>query len=136
MSIKLTFFIIAIISLGFMSFTAINMIKDPWKVPTEYKTKKNPVQSSKQSIGYGKELYEMSCSSCHGAKGYGDGVKAKNLNIELFDLSKADFQNKFTDGEIYYQSFIGRYRWHDFRGAIQDDEDRWHVVNYIRSLKK
>jgi mono/diheme cytochrome c family protein len=132
---KLLFFI-AFSVLIILGLSAYKLAKDPWKVPDTYKSKKNPVASTKQGLSYGKELYEMSCSSCHGASGKGNGVKAKNLDIELYDLTSADFQSKFTDGEIYYQSFIGRYRWHDFRSAVPDEEDRWNVVNYIRSLKK
>ena len=119
-----------------MGFTAYKIMKDPWKVPSEYKSKKNPVETSKKSLQYGKELYDMSCASCHGSKGEANGVKSKNMGIDMFDLTKAEYQDKFTDGEIYYQSFIGRYRWHDFRNVIEDEEDRWNVVNYVRSLKK
>lgn len=116
--------------------TAMRLVKDPWQVPADYKTMKNKVPASKNSIADGKELFDMACASCHGAGGKGNGVKAKNLGIELYDLSAADYQSKFTDGEIYYQSFIGREKWHDFRKAVADENDRWNVVNYIRSLKK
>ncbi len=136
MKTKITFFMIGVFTLSLMGFTAYDVTKDAWKVPAEYKTKKNPVATSKQSLRYGKELYDMSCASCHGAKGEGNGVKSKNMGIEMYDLSAADYQDKFTDGDIYYQSFVGRYKWHDFRSVIEDVEDRWNVVNYIRSLKK
>jgi len=116
--------------------TAMKLIKDPWAVPANYKTMKNKVPTSKQSVAEGKELFDMACASCHGATGKGNGLKAKNLGIELFDLSTETYQTKFTDGEIYYQSFIGRETWHDFRKAVPDETDRWNVVNYIRSLKK
>ncbi|MBN2776267.1 MAG: cytochrome c [Bacteroidales bacterium] len=129
-------FLASLIFVVLLGLSAYQLTKDPWKVPVEYKSKKNPVENTKQSISYGKEIYEMSCSSCHGKTGKGDGVKAKNLDIELYDLTSADFHSKFTDGEIYYQSFIGRYRWHDFRSTVKDEEDRWNVVNYVRSLKK
>ncbi len=136
MKTKITFFIISVFLLSLMGFTAYKTIKDPWKVPADYKTKKNPVETSKKSLQYGKEVYDMSCASCHGSKGAANGVKAANMGIEMFDLSDAAYQAKFTDGEIYYQSFIGRFKWHDFRSAVEDEEDRWHVVNYIRSMKK
>ncbi len=124
------------IILVLLGLSAYKMVKDPWKVPEEYKNKKNTVQATDESLEYGKEIYDMSCASCHGKSGEGNGVKAKNLNIELFDLTSSEYHTKFTDGDIYYQSFIGRYKWHDFRRGITDEEDRWNVVNYIRSMNK
>ena len=112
-------------------FTAMKLIKDPWLVPSNYKTLKNKVVSSKGSIAEGKELYDMACASCHGTSGNAKASKG----IELYDLSSPTFHAKYSDGEIYYQSFIGRLPWHNFTKAVPDETDRWNVVNYIRSLK-
>ncbi|HOZ29802.1 MAG TPA: c-type cytochrome [Bacteroidales bacterium] len=111
--------------------TAMKLIKDPWQVPANYKTMKNKVAVSKTSLAEGKELFDMACASCHGTTGKAKIAKG----IDLFDLSSADFHAKFTDGEIYYQSFVGRNPWHNFTKAVPDETDRWNVVNYIRSLK-
>lgn len=130
------FLIVTVLSAVLMSFVAVELAKDPWSVPAQYKTMKNPVKKDATSIADGKALFEATCATCHGKTGKGDGVKSKNLTIEMFDLSAVDYQSKFSDGEIYFQSFIGRYRWHDFTKVIPDESDRWSVVNYIRSLKK
>lgn len=126
----LLFFAIATILIA-GGLTAMKLVKDPWQVPANYKTMKNKVVVSTTSLADGKELFDMACASCHGANG-----KAKTAKgLELLDLSSTDYQNKFTDGEIYYQSFYGRLTWHNFTKAVPDETDRWNVVNYIRSLK-
>jgi len=130
------FMIVVLASAGLLSFVAVEYTKDPWNVPAQYKSMKNTVKKDATSISDGKALYDATCATCHGKTGKADGVKAKNMGIEMFDLSNADFQAKFNDGEIYYQSFIGRYPWHDFRKTVPDESDRWSIVNYIRSLKK
>jgi mono/diheme cytochrome c family protein len=124
------FFIFSMIS-GFKPFND----KKPWPVPDNYKTMKNPVASNAESINDGKTLYSTHCKSCHGAKGMGDGTKAATLKTEPGDFSKADFQSQ-SDGAIFYKSSEGRDDMPSFKKKIPEAEDRWSVVNYLRTLKK
>jgi mono/diheme cytochrome c family protein len=80
----------------------------------------------------GKALYAKQCSSCHGKKGLGDGSKAPDLKG---DFSSATAQ-KQTDGEIFYKMTEGREDMPSFKKKIPNEEDRWLVVNYVRTLKK
>jgi len=109
--------------------------KKPWPVPDNYKTMKNAVPSSAESIADGKTLYATHCKSCHGAKGLGDGTKAATLKTEPGDFSKADFQSQ-SDGAIFYKTTEGRDDMPSFKKKIPDADDRWSVVNFIRTLKK
>ena len=123
-------FIFSMIS-GFKPFAD----KKPWPVPDNYKTMKNAVPSSAESIADGKTLYATHCKSCHGAKGLGDGSKAATLKTEPGDFSKADFQSQ-PDGAIFYKSSEGRDDMPSFKKKIADAEERWSIVSYIRTLKK
>jgi mono/diheme cytochrome c family protein len=107
----------------------------PWPVPDNYKSMKNPVASSAESIAAGKELYVTHCKSCHGAKGLGDGPKAAQLKTEPGDFSKADFQSQ-TDGSLFYKISEGRDDMPSFKKKIADADDRWSIVDYMRTLKK
>lgn len=109
--------------------------KKPWVVPDNYKIMKNPVASNPESIADGKTLYGTHCKSCHGAKGLGDGSKAATLKTEPGDFSKADFQLQ-TDGAIFYKTSEGRDDMPGFKKKIPDAEERWSIVNFIRTLKK
>jgi len=129
---------IPILALGFtgISFTVINnQQKKPWPVPDSNKNMKNPVASNAGSIADGKALYSTHCKSCHGTKGLGDGTKAAELKTEPGNFSKADFQSQ-TDGDIFYKSTEGRDDMPTFKKKIPDAEERWSIVNYIRTLKK
>jgi len=137
---KNTFKLAAIICVAIMFVTA-NMAMaqkagGPWTVPAKYKAMKSTVKAGDASINtVGKETYNKHCKSCHGAKGLGDGPKAANLKTSTGDFSAAKFQAQ-SDGDIYYQSFIGRDEMPNFEKKILDEADRWAVVMYMRAMKK
>ncbi|HPG33953.1 MAG TPA: c-type cytochrome [Lentimicrobium sp.] len=108
----------------------------PWVIPAKYKSMKSTIKAGDASINTtGKELYNKNCKSCHGAKGLGDGPKAASLKTSTGDFSTKAFQDQ-TDGEIYYQSIIGRDEMPNFEKKIMDESDRWAVVYYMRTMKK
>jgi mono/diheme cytochrome c family protein len=109
--------------------------KKPWPVPDAEKNKKNPVASSADVLATGKELWNTHCKSCHGAKGLGDGSKAAQLKTEPGDFSKADTQGQ-SDGSLFYKITEGRDDMPGFKKKIPDDEDRWSLVVYTRTMKK
>ncbi len=122
--------IIGIISLSLYSFTSF--VQEEWKVPTKYETMKNPIDA-KTDAKIGKSLYSKHCKSCHGAEGYGDGPKADEMNGDLGDFSSEEFQAQ-SDGALYYKTTIGRDDMPEFTKKMPDDEDRWLIVNYMRTL--
>lgn len=131
------FLAIVAMSFSFIAFQPPQQQKkgEPWVIPAEYKNKKNPYKGDASLEKIGKAAYGKHCRSCHGVKGKGDGPMAKNLKTFPGDFSSADFQ-KYTDGEIYYMSFIGRDEMPNFEKTIPDEEERWAIVNYIRTLKE
>ncbi len=108
----------------------------PWKVDAKYKAMKNPSAGDAESIKLGKTLYAKHCKSCHGNTGLGDGPKAANLETFPGNFSDAKFHTTYSDGEMYFISIIGRDEMPNFESKIPDEEGRWAVVNYVRSLKK
>src|SRR4249919_1698701 len=109
--------------------------KKPWPVPDAEKNKKNPVASNAGVLATGKELWNTHCKSCHGAKGLGDGSKAAQLKTEPGDFTKAETQSQ-TDGSLFYKLSEGREDMPAFKKKIPDEDDRWSLVNYMRTLKK
>ena len=123
---------LGIVSLVLYSFSTIP--QDEWIVPEKYKTMQNPTDPS-VDIAIGKSLYSKHCKSCHGKEGYGDGPKAEEQDGELGDFSSAEFQAQ-TDGELFYKTSFGRNDMPDYTKKIAEDEDRWLIVNYMRTLKE
>ena len=133
---KIKNFVLILVTLTIaVIFMSSFMQQKPWVIPDKYKSMKNPVKSSATSISDGKYTYDNHCKSCHGNKGKGDGVKAKTLKTIVNDLTAPKAQ-EVTDGEMYYQSFIGRDEMPNFEKKIPEETDRWDVINYVRSLKK
>ena len=116
-----------------LSFTNYPEQDSDWKAPESAKKLKNPTQNDKESLSIGKSLYAKHCKSCHGKSGLGDGPKAAELDTPSGDFSMEEFQVQ-TDGEIFWKTTEGRDDMPTFKKKVPSDEDRWLMVNYIRTL--
>jgi mono/diheme cytochrome c family protein len=101
----------------------------PWVAPADAKATKNPVKG----IGNAKKTVETNCVSCHGASGKGDGPAAAALPAPKPANWTSPAIQKETDGELFWKISNGR-------GAMPPwkhlpEQERWEVVNYIRTLK-
>ncbi len=110
--------------------------KGPWVAPASAKEIKNPVSSKKLSASAkkGAKSFKQFCVVCHGETGIGDGPGSKALDPKPANLS-SELVQKQVDGEIFWKISNGRnamIKW----GPIIPEEDRWNLVNYIRTLKK
>lgn len=133
---KIFLFPALVIGLTGISFTVMNNTdQKPWPVPDSFKKMKNPVPSDAASIAEGKALWNTHCKSCHGAKGLGDGPKAAQLKTEAGDFSKPVVQNQ-ADGELFYKLTEGRDDMPNFKKKIPDADERWSLVNFMRTMKK
>jgi mono/diheme cytochrome c family protein len=131
---KLSQVVVSLSVMVLMSFMMGNQAK-PWAVPDAAKNKVNPVKSDAASIATGKALYNQHCKSCHGTKGAGDGPKAAQLKTEPGDFSKSDTQAQ-TDGSLFYKTSEGRDDMPSFKKKIPDTDERWSIINYMRTFKK
>jgi mono/diheme cytochrome c family protein len=116
--------------IALFSFTSI--VQNEWVVPDEYVNMTNPIPTNTDKA-VGKSLYTKHCKSCHGKEGYGDGPKAEEQEGELGDFSSAEFQSQ-TDGSLFYKSSFGRDDMPEYTKKMPDDEDRWLIINYMRTL--
>jgi len=104
-----------------------------WPVPEKYEKMKNPVAANDDSVDKGETLWKTHCRSCHGKEGLGDGSKAAQLDTPCGDFSTAKFQ-KQSDGALFYKTLEGRGDMPSYKKKIPDEEDLWHLVNFMRSL--
>ncbi len=97
----------------------------------------NPIPPNADSIADGEALYLKNCVPCHGLSGAGDGPVGLSLNPPPADLTQHTVPGVHPDGRLYNWISSG------VEGSIMpafdktlSDEERWHIVNYIRTLSK
>lgn len=98
----------------------------------------NPVEVNDENLAKGKEQYMIYCSLCHGVLGKGDGFlyTSKKFPVKPTTLVEDYVQSK-PDGELYHiitmGSISGLMGPH---GAQVSRENRWNIINYVRTLAK
>ena len=133
---KKIFVLSTVLGCSVMCFAFMPDGKKTWNAPDKAASAANPQKTgSTESISNGKVLFAKHCQSCHGKTGKGDGTKASELKTEPGDFSKAAFQSQ-SDGSIFYKISEGRDDMPAFKKKLTDANDKWDVVNYIRTLKK
>lgn len=105
---------------------------DEWVAPARAAKKKNPVEASEASLAKGKGVWVKECASCHGDKGKGDGPAVKDLEKKPEDLTLPKTLNQ-TDGALFWKLTEGRKPMATYEKTLSE-EDRWHVINYMRTL--
>ncbi len=105
---------------------------DKWEAPLRASKKSNPVPADEKSITLGKKIYIRECLSCHGVTGKGDGPAAKDLERPVGNLQDSHFQ-EHTDGALFWKITQGKKPMPTFEKTLTEEE-RWVVINYIRTL--
>lgn len=94
----------------------------------------NPINANRRSANRGRRIFAQRCAVCHGDKGAGDGPAGKSISPQVADLTAYEVQDQ-SDGALYWKIGEGRVAMPAWK-AILDDDERWNLVNYIRSLKE
>jgi len=110
----------------------IGSAQDTWKEceDAKYKSMKAPAGASAAN---GKKSADTNCVTCHGASGKGDGAAAAALNPKPADWTSKRVQDE-SDGELFWKISTGRGAMPSWRHL--PDNDRWALIQYIRTLKK
>lgn len=129
--------VIALIALPVLYFTPLEVLaqtaehihKPHPHQHKQYAKVKNPIPMTEDSIARGKGLYEKHCISCHGESSRGN---------EKTDLSDNLWIHGNSDGEIFHVITDGTKGPTPMKGFKKEltKEMRWHLVNYMKSLKK
>jgi mono/diheme cytochrome c family protein len=95
----------------------------------------NPIDASVESLGRGKSLFENYCTTCHGLNGSGHGPAAHGITTFPRQLWVWNNSDSSTDGYLFWFITNGRNEMPPW-GLILSENDRWDVINYIKTLKK
>lgn len=114
-------------------------VADPAALALEaQETIPNPNKPTLESLANGKAIFDVTCATCHGKTGGGDGpVAAPNGPIAgVLPIGPGplgfSLATGLSDGHIYTTISLGRGRMPSYRRIAPSD--RWDVVNYIREL--
>lgn len=105
---------------------------EPWVAPARAAKKVNPVPAEAKSLDLGKRLFERDCVSCHGSKGHGDGPKAGELERKPTSFADASIWEQ-SDGAFFWKITEGKAPMPSEK-TLMSEEERWHVINYMRTL--
>lgn len=94
---------------------------------------KNPLPVTEENLAKGKELYDIYCAVCHGAKGDGQGILVKNEKI-LGIPSYADPGRLINDGGVYHVQVYGLNAMGSYASQT-DEKERWQITHYVMNLK-
>jgi cytochrome c5 len=92
---------------------------------------KSPLSEEDRNSGKGKELFEIYCTSCHGATGNGKG---KLVEREKF-LGVPSYKDRvITEGSIFHVETYGLNAMGSHANQLSAHE-RWLVADYVLKLK-
>ncbi|PLW96102.1 MAG: cytochrome c class I, partial [Marinilabiliales bacterium] len=94
----------------------------------------NPLKGNIEDTKAGKQLYMLQCAVCHGDTGKGEGVASLALNPKPASF-KSEKVQKETDGALYWKIANGRAPMASYKDLLTE-EQRWQLVNYIRTFSK
>jgi mono/diheme cytochrome c family protein len=113
--------------------------KNTWELPEDADKTKNPTTATPESVAKGKELYldrtKGNCIFCHGEDGSGK-VDNPRLRRKPADLTNKERMSAMTDGEVFWKVSKGITGIMPAGERRMSEEERWHVVNYVRTLAK
>ena len=114
--------------------------KNTWELPEDADKTKNPIASSPESIEKGKALFlertKGNCIFCHGETGSGNEANLSRLRRKPADLTNKERMTAMTDGEVFWKISKGITGIMPAGERRMNEEERWHVVNYVRTLAK
>jgi mono/diheme cytochrome c family protein len=95
------------------------------KAPEKARSKRNPMDTDKDAVAAGRNLFEQHCAECHGATAEG-GKKGPSLRAE--EVQKAE------PGAIFWILTNGVVRKGMPVWSKLPEPQRWQLVRYLKSL--
>ena len=86
-------------------------------------------------IARGKYKFDIYCALCHGTNGHAAEDSKLKQYIPLIPPLVSDKVKAFKDGRIYYIITNGQGVMGSYATQVQNAEDRWAIVSYVRTLK-
>jgi mono/diheme cytochrome c family protein len=109
-----------------------------WSLPRYAREMKNPVPATEENFLDARAHFADHCAICHANDGSGHSEIGQGLYPKPPDMRQSGTQS-LTDGELFYiiHNGIRLMGMPAFgKGAIEQDEDSWKLVHFIRRIPK
>lgn len=94
-----------------------------------------PPAKTPELVAKGKASYEINCSSCHGARGAGDGVAAASLDPKPRNLATGPFRNGTEPAQVFATLAKGINGTGMISFGHLPEEERWALAYYVLDLR-
>ena len=92
----------------------------------------DPVERTAETLARGEKVFQIYCTPCHGMRGLGDGPMIPTFSKPPSLV--ADKARSLPDGHLFHIISRGQNQMGAYAAQIPPD-DRWKVVQFIRSLQ-
>jgi len=111
------------------------------QAPSNIIKQTNPLESTTENIAAGKMLYKkeakpLACSQCHGRRGKGNGIMARDMIPKPPDFSCQAMMKNIPDGQLFWIIKNGSKGTAMMSFETLKDNQIWQLVSYIRKLAK
>jgi mono/diheme cytochrome c family protein len=134
---QIIFLLLCVLAVLMLAYSAgqahADSMSGKWLSPAPTAAKKNPIAQTQESIAAGQKIYSKTCVMCHGKTGDADGPAVIELNIHPAKLSDPHLLATESDGSLFWKITTGKKPMPAY-GKRLSETDRWHLVNYIRTL--
>ena len=110
---------------------------DTFKIMPAMRKFENPVEATAASIAEGKKNYGIYCGICHGGNMQGKGYLVTGTTYAQAPANLMDdrFLYGASDAWLYHVIQYGKNSMGSYAFALSK-EQRWDIINYIRSMQK
>ncbi len=131
--------LLCLVGLPFVLFGGYQMVNAMVVDTTPTAWQENPVPSDASSLANGRALYMANCATCHGESGrtaFPASVSRVPRSFRGVDLT-GNHMEAHSDGDLFWwiSKGIRGTAMPGFEDSLKPEE-RWHLVNYIRHLKR
>ena len=127
---KTKIFIINLSALLILLMPVFSLAQSDWMVSEKKQKNVNPIAFSEESVKAGKQIFLANCKSCHGDPGKANGLP---LAPPPTDVALQAFLDKNTDGNLFHKVTDGQTTMPAYKAILSEDQ-RWDIVNFIRSF--
>jgi len=115
---------------------AFGAASNPLAAPQEGASSKTSKAAANESMARGKKIYQVDCALCHGDNGNGKTDLAKDMQLNLSDLTDPKTLDGKTDDQLFDLIRKGKDKMPGEEAARAKNEEVKALIQYIRTFSK